>query len=136
VTLRSGESNEKLFSEAQPFGMVSASSPSPGTSFQNCSGAITATDHILAYGAEAVLKDTTLGQLITYDEVVRQARGITLAPGAEALLIYALVALVFILINYSLGKLAEYLERRLSRRGERAGARLTIEPGMGAGAGA
>lgn len=83
-----------------------------------------------------VLKDTTLGQLITYDEVVRQARGITLAPGAEALLIYALVALVFILINYSLGKLAEYLERRLSRRGERAVARLAIEPGMGAGAGA
>ncbi len=81
-----------------------------------------------------VLKDTTLGALITYEEVVRTAQGIRLSPGAEPLLIFGLVALIFILINYSLGKLAEFLERRLSRRGQSTVDRLTIEPGMGAGA--
>ena len=83
-----------------------------------------------------VLKDTTLGALITYEEVVRTGRSITLIPGAEPLLIYGLIALLFILVNYSLGKLAEYLERRLSRRGERTADRLAIEPGLGGGAGA
>lgn len=83
-----------------------------------------------------VLKDTTLGALIIYDEVLRTARGITQAPGAEPVLIYAAVALIFILINYSLGKLAEYLERRLSRRGERTADQLALEPSIGVGAGA
>lgn len=81
-----------------------------------------------------VLKDTTLGALITYEEVVRTAQGIRLSPGAEPLLIFGLVALIFILINYSLGKLAEFLERRLSRRGQSTVDSLTIEPGMGTGA--
>jgi hypothetical protein len=43
-------------------------------------------------------------------------------------------AAAFIAINYTLSKLAQYLERRLSRRGEKPIAPLDIESGMGSAA--
>lgn len=63
-----------------------------------------------------VLKDTSLGYLITYPELVRQARTIALSVDNH-LITFVLIALIFVLINYSLSRLAIYLERRLSRRG-------------------
>ena len=66
-----------------------------------------------------ILKDTSLGYIILYPEVVRGARQVALV-GDGAVLTYGTIAVVFILINYSLSKLAEYVERRLARRGERA----------------
>ncbi len=66
-----------------------------------------------------VLKDTALGVIIAYGELVYQGRLIaefvnhTIVP-------LALIGLIFIAINYSLSRLAVWLERRLARRGRTA----------------
>lgn len=63
-----------------------------------------------------VLKDTALGVIIAYGELVYQGRLIaefvnhTIVP-------LLLIAVIFIAINYSLSRLAVWLERRLARRG-------------------
>ncbi len=86
-----------------------------------------------------VLKDTSLGYVILYDEAVRYAKQVAQFVNNGALLTFITVALVFIVINYGLSKLAEYLERRLGRRGQRsieeAPAAATATVGAGAGAG-
>lgn len=64
-----------------------------------------------------VLKDTSLGYVIVYQELVRNSRQVAQFVNDGTILVYALAAVVFIVINYSLSKLAEFLERRLSRRG-------------------
>ncbi len=66
-----------------------------------------------------VLKDTSLGYIIVYPELVRNSRQVAQFVNDGTILVYAMAALMFIAINYSLSKLAEYVERRLSRRGER-----------------
>lgn len=66
-----------------------------------------------------VLKDTSLGYIIVYPELVRDSRQVAQFVNDGTILVYVVAALMFITINYSLSKLAEYLERRLSRRGER-----------------
>ena len=65
-----------------------------------------------------VLKDTSLGYVIVYVELVRTSRQVALAVQDATILTYVTAALVFITINYSLSKLAEYLERRLARSGQ------------------
>jgi glutamate transport system permease protein len=65
-----------------------------------------------------ILKDTSLGFVILYAELVRNSRQVALFVPNGTVVVYATAALVFIVINYSLSKLAEYLERRLSRRGQ------------------
>ncbi len=88
-----------------------------------------------------VLKDTSLGYVILYGEAVRYARRVAQFVGDGALLTYITVALVFIVINYGLSKLAAYLERRLARRGQHstdeapAAATATVGPGAGPGVG-
>lgn len=88
-----------------------------------------------------VLKDTSLGYVIVYGEAVRYARRVAQFVGDGALLTYITVALVFIVINYGLSKLAAYLERRLARRGQHstdeapAAATATVGPGAGPGFG-
>lgn len=68
-----------------------------------------------------VLKDTALGVIIAYGELVYQGRLIaefvnhTIVP-------LALIALIFIAINYSLSRLAIWLEARFARRGRTAAA--------------
>jgi glutamate transport system permease protein len=63
-----------------------------------------------------VLKDTALGQIVSFRELVVESQGI--AQFVHHTFVPLLVAaVIFILINYSLSKLAVYLERRLSRRG-------------------
>ncbi|MGI8433379.1 MAG: amino acid ABC transporter permease [Nocardioidaceae bacterium] len=66
-----------------------------------------------------VLKDTSLGYIIVYPELVRNSRQVAQFVNDGTILVYVVAALMFIAINYSLSKLAEYVERRLSRRGER-----------------
>jgi glutamate transport system permease protein len=68
-----------------------------------------------------VVKDTSLGFVVfNFEEFVRTANVIiqffvgTLGTNLT-LQMYVAVALVFILINYGLGKLAEYVQRRTSR---------------------
>jgi glutamate transport system permease protein len=63
-----------------------------------------------------VLKDTALGFIITYGEVMRTARLMAEHPSLRnPLQMFALVAVMFILVNYALSRLAVYTERRIAR---------------------
>lgn len=68
-----------------------------------------------------IVKDTSLGFIIFgFAEFVRTANNIIQYFGGQegidlALQMYTAVALVFLVINYGLSKLAEYVERRLSQ---------------------
>jgi len=66
-----------------------------------------------------ILKDTSLGYIILYPEAVRNAKQVAQYVPDGAFLTYVSVAAVFIVINYSLSKVAEFLERRLASRGEK-----------------
>lgn len=63
-----------------------------------------------------VLKDTALGAIIAGRELVAEAEGIAEFIG-ESFVPLAIAALIFIAINYSLSRLAVYVERRLAQRG-------------------
>ena len=79
-----------------------------------------------------IVKDTSLGFVIFgFSEFVRTANTVIQFFGGQLgvnlpLQMYAAVALVFIVINYSLGKLAEAVQRRLAR-GRRSAAEPTAE---------
>ncbi len=64
-----------------------------------------------------VLKDTSLGALIAYEELLRYARLVAGSVPDGTIVVYGTAALVYILLNYALSKLAEHVERRLARRG-------------------
>ncbi|QNN52256.1 amino acid ABC transporter permease [Nocardioides mesophilus] len=72
-----------------------------------------------------VLKDTALGQIVSYRELVVESQGIagfihhTFVPLAVA-------AAIFITINYSLSRLAIYLEARMARRGQSSGQKVDL----------
>ena len=78
-----------------------------------------------------VLKDTSLGFVIVFPELVRNSRQVALSVEDGTILIYLAAAVVFIVINYGLSKLAEFLQRRLAARGERTDQGLAAESGMG-----
>lgn len=61
-----------------------------------------------------VLKDTSLGFIISYEETVRMA-GIVIQTLQNPIQMYLLVAVIFIVVNYALSRLAIFVERRLSR---------------------
>ncbi|GAB3587600.1 amino acid ABC transporter permease [Calidifontibacter terrae] len=63
-----------------------------------------------------VLKDTALGYNVLYGELLYQSQtgGTNNANIVPTLIV---VAILFILINYSISKLAEYIDRRLKARG-------------------
>ena len=62
-----------------------------------------------------LLKDTALGALIFYDELLRRADGAGNEFGNN-LQMYTVVAAVFILINFGLSRVARRLERRQRRQ--------------------
>jgi glutamate transport system permease protein len=61
-----------------------------------------------------VLKDTSLGAFLGYEELLRRG-SIAIQSLGNPLQIYLTVGLIFILINYALSRLAVYIEHRLSR---------------------
>jgi glutamate transport system permease protein len=63
-----------------------------------------------------VLKDTALGIFISYSDLVRQTQLIAEFVD-HAIVPLTLTALIFIIINYSLSRLAIYVERRMATRG-------------------
>ena len=63
-----------------------------------------------------VLKDTSLGYIIVYGELVRHGRQLALSVPDGTIVTLLTVAAIFIVINYSLSRLALYLERKLARR--------------------
>ncbi len=68
-----------------------------------------------------VLKDTSLGFIISYQELVRTA-GILVQNLNNPIQTYLVIGVIFILINYALSKLAVAVERRL-RSGKKAAPR-------------
>jgi glutamate transport system permease protein len=63
-----------------------------------------------------VLKDTALGFIITYSEVMRVANLLAENPQLRnPLQMYAVVGTIFIVVNYALSRLAVYLERRVAQ---------------------
>jgi len=63
-----------------------------------------------------VLKDTSLGFLVTYTELTRAAKSIATFVGSS-LMTYLLIALIYIAINSVLSLFATWLQRRLASRG-------------------
>jgi len=89
-----------------------------------------------------ILKDTSLGIIISYEEALRVSqemveafRGETLAIGIP---MYFSVGVMYIVVNYGLSKLAAYLQKRLSQRGYKPVAKpgAAIEAEVAAGTGA
>lgn len=78
-----------------------------------------------------VLKDTALGTVVLYPELLTSARTLGSAY-ANTVPAYLVVALVFIGINYSLTKTAEYVESLLGRRQRSAGRPAVAVPLPGA----
>jgi glutamate transport system permease protein len=70
-----------------------------------------------------LLKDTALGYLVTYDELLKQIKQLATAPDFEFPLIPLVIVggIVYITTCFTLSRLAIYLERRL-RRGKRIAA--------------
>ncbi|MEV4655685.1 amino acid ABC transporter permease [Micromonospora sp. NPDC049301] len=67
-----------------------------------------------------VLKDTSLGFIISYEETLNIGKQIIGALG-NPIQVYVVIAVLFIAVNYSLSKLAQYVQRRLSRGRKTAG---------------
>jgi glutamate transport system permease protein len=61
-----------------------------------------------------VLKDTSLGFIISYEEVLRVSSFI-IQNLENPIQVYTVVGAIYILVNYALSKLAEYVQRRLAR---------------------
>lgn len=80
-----------------------------------------------------IFKDTSLGFIILYEESVRFTR-IAIQELGNPLQLFFALAVIFIVINYGLGKLAEWVERRLSR--DSATAAGPVRTGAGAVGGA
>lgn len=63
-----------------------------------------------------VLKDTALGAIVAYRELVAESRGVALFVG-HSFVPLLVAALIFIALNYSLSRLAVYVEKRMAKRG-------------------
>ncbi|MEV0729101.1 amino acid ABC transporter permease [Polymorphospora sp. NPDC050346] len=61
-----------------------------------------------------VLKDTSLGFIISYEEVLRVS-SFVISNLENPIQVYFVVAVIYIAVNYALSKLAEYVQRRLAR---------------------
>jgi glutamate transport system permease protein len=66
-----------------------------------------------------VIKDTALGYGITYSELLNQAKNLG-SNYSNTLPAYMVAAVLFILLNYAMTKLASAVEQRLKRRGHTA----------------
>jgi glutamate transport system permease protein len=78
-----------------------------------------------------ILKDSALGFLILYPELVRSGQTLAALEG-NIIPTFIVVAAIFIIINYLLTRLAHYLERRLQarRRGPRMPEAPLVSPEM------
>lgn len=79
-----------------------------------------------------ILKDTSLGFILGYLDTVRQAQ-IIIQNLNNPIQTYFIVAVLFILANYALSKLAVFTERRLSRSGKAGTTKLAEDPVAAAG---
>jgi len=71
---------------------------------------------VLVTQAVSLLKDTTLGYVVSYSELLNSGR--TLAQYTQALVqTYLVVAVIYVVVNGLLSRLASFLEQRQRRRG-------------------
>ncbi|GAB3801912.1 amino acid ABC transporter permease [Micromonospora zhanjiangensis] len=61
-----------------------------------------------------VLKDTSLGFIISYEDVLNIAKQ-AIGELENPIQTYLIIGVIFILVNYSLSKLAQYVQRRIAR---------------------
>jgi glutamate transport system permease protein len=66
-----------------------------------------------------VLKDTALGQIVSYRDLVAESQSIAQFVHHNIVPLF-IAALIYIAINYSLSRLAVYVEGRMSKRGHTA----------------
>ena len=99
--------------------------------------AITAMLPSLVSQLVVILKDTALGYIITYSELLRSGQNFATRAG-NLIPTLIVIAAMFILINYGLSRLARYLEARLraTRNVKTPPADPMLNPAMAAGAGA
>ncbi|EIV96010.1 amino acid ABC transporter permease [Frankia sp. QA3] len=84
-----------------------------------------------------LLKDTSLGFVIAYSELLRTGRGAVEFLGSRyALPIYTVIALMYIVTNSLLSWLARWLDRRQNQRLGGGHAELPMDAAAAAGAGA
>lgn len=89
--------------------------------------AVTAMLPALVSQLVVILKDTALGTVITYPELLQQGQNLSsLHSNIFAALV--VVALIFIAVNWALTSLAGVLEQRVNRRGHTAGAAIVAAP--------
>lgn len=81
-----------------------------------------------------VLKDTALGTVVTFPELLSWGKTLGSAYG-NTVPAYLVVALIFILLNYALTWVARRVEHSLSHRGKTAGPITTTLPAVVAGTG-
>ncbi|AXE39973.1 amino acid ABC transporter permease [Acidipropionibacterium virtanenii] len=86
--------------------------------------AITAMMPALVSQLVIIVKDTALGYIITYPELLRSATNLS-SGGTNIIPVFLVAALLFIIINYALSNFAEHLQDRMRRR--RGGHVVTIE---------
>jgi glutamate transport system permease protein len=81
-----------------------------------------------------IFKDTSLGQIVSYNEALRTSRNIVEFFGSAnspAIPMYFTIGVMYILVCYGLSKLAVYTERRLSSSGmPPAPAAAAVDPGI------
>jgi glutamate transport system permease protein len=82
-----------------------------------------------------LLKDSSLGFVLPYPELLRRGQLVATQYSQSVLQSYIVVAVVFVAVNASLSYLARWLERR-QRRGRRSGAATEAGPGATVGSGA
>lgn len=92
--------------------------------------AITAMLPSLVSQLVVILKDTALGYIISYTELIRQGQTFASAQG-NLIPVFIVLAAIFILLNYALTRVARFLEHRMqaSRRGPKP---MAPEASMGA----
>ncbi len=78
--------------------------------------AITSMLPVLVSQLVVILKDTALGYNITYLELLKSGDN-SVAAFSNMLPVITVVAVLYIIINYSITKVAEHLEHRMKRRG-------------------
>ncbi|MFE9438211.1 amino acid ABC transporter permease [Streptomyces sp. NPDC006602] len=80
-----------------------------------------------------VLKDTSLGFIISYEELLRRGQ-IAVQTLENPLQMFCVIGTLFILVNFSLSQLAEAVERRMSRPPRRTDPPAQLDANSPAGA--
>lgn len=74
-----------------------------------------------------ILKDTALGSIITYNDLLLQGTNLS-SQYSNVFAALVVVALIYIALNWTLTSLAGLLERRINRRGRTSAEAIPTAP--------